>query len=351
MKTFASHPKSEFWSENNNCLPSNVSLKSGKKFKFNCEKCKHEFDCSPHNIDKGHWCPFCCAQRRCPPNKIRNCIHCFNRSFVSHPKAQFWSNDNLILPEEISLNDVRKFKFNCDICKHQFEAKINNIVQLDNWCPFCKHSRRCSSDIIENCNFCFKNSFASHPKAKYWSSNNSPITAKDVALNSNKMFLFNCIECNVEFKVSPNKINLGTWCSNCKKTTEKLVYNWLIDIYDKTNVIHQAKFNWCKSPKTSRFYPFDFCISHTKTIIEIDGCQHFKQVWNWPNPLEQQDRDLLKQKLAIENGYKIVRLVQKEVWKFPEIWKQRLLFFLQNPIYENGIAFLTDELELYKNYL
>lgn len=247
------------------------------------------------------------------------------------------------------MNDIRKFKFNCDICEHQFETRVANIVQLDNWCPFCNHSKRCPSDIIENCDFCFKKSFASHPKAKYWSIKNSPITAKDVALNSNKNFIFDCDECNHEFRSSPNKINqMGCWCSICKLKTEKLVADWLFDNYCQINVIHQAKFNWCKSTTTSRFYPFDLCIPDSKTIIEIDGCQHFEQVSNWRPFLQQQERDRLKQNLAIANGYKIIRMVQKEVWKSPDVWKERLLKFLSNPEYKNNVAFLTDNQDLYK---
>ena len=88
--------------------------------------------------------------------------------FNEHPKAQFWSKKNSLLPENVALNSHKKFIFDCE-CGHEFESNLNNINALNNWCPYCANKKLCD-DI--NCKDCFEKSFASHPKAIYWSDDN-----------------------------------------------------------------------------------------------------------------------------------------------------------------------------------
>ena len=58
-KSFASHEKAKFWSDNNVLKPENIYKCTNKKYWFDCIKCNHEFSSSPNNISKGKWCPFC----------------------------------------------------------------------------------------------------------------------------------------------------------------------------------------------------------------------------------------------------------------------------------------------------
>jgi hypothetical protein len=52
----------------------------------------------------------------------------------------------------------------------------------------------------------------------------------------------------------------------------------------------------------------------------LDGEQHFKQIANWKSPELQLEIDKYKIKCANNNGYKVVRVLQKEVsredWSF-----------------------------------
>lgn len=57
-------------------------------------------------------------------------------------------------------------------------------------------------------------SFASHEKAKFWSDKND-VKAEDVALNSNRKFYFNCLDCKHTFYSSLNNISQNRWCSFC----------------------------------------------------------------------------------------------------------------------------------------
>ena len=46
--------------------------------------------------------------------------------FSQDPRAIFWSERNLIKPNELALNSHKKFWFDCE-CGHTFESCIKNI--------------------------------------------------------------------------------------------------------------------------------------------------------------------------------------------------------------------------------
>jgi very-short-patch-repair endonuclease len=58
-KSFASHERSEFWSDKNTVLPRNIFKQTNKKYIFNCNICKHELLISPNNIYHSRWCSKC----------------------------------------------------------------------------------------------------------------------------------------------------------------------------------------------------------------------------------------------------------------------------------------------------
>ena len=60
-----------------------------------------------------------------------------------------------------------------------------------------------------SCDECFSRSFASHPKAEFWSDKNDDLP-RNVALNSNKSFYFDCNDCNNELYIPPSRINKGS---------------------------------------------------------------------------------------------------------------------------------------------
>jgi len=60
-------------------------------------------------------------------------------------------------------------------------------------------------------------------------------------------------------------------------------------------------------------------------LIELDGPQHFIPVSNWQSPEETQERDLYKMECAINNNYRIIRLIQNDVLKDVFDWKIELM--------------------------
>ena len=59
--------------------------------------------------------------------------------------------------------------------------------------------------------------------------------------------------------------------------------------------------------------------------MEQDGPQHFKQIGDWLSPELTRINDIYKMKCANENGYSMIRLLQKDIWNDRYDWLQELL--------------------------
>jgi len=307
-RSFASHEKAQFWSDKNTLKSRQVTNYTCKKYWFNCT-CGHEFERSPADINrtvKPQWCPYCGNQKLCD----NDCDSCFNRSFASHDKAQFWSNKNTLKPRQVFKRAGKKYWFNCK-CGHEFESRLANIARPDvpSWCAYCCGQAMCVKD---DCTMCLNRSFATHEKAQFWSDKNK-LTPRQVFKSANTKYWFKC-EQGHEFESTVNNvtnINNPKWCALCVNKTEKKLMQHLKLIYN--SVQHQFTPDWCKNPKTKRCLPFDFVIDELNIIIELDGEQHFTQISNWQCPLKTQKRDMYKMKCANENGYTVIRILQEDV--------------------------------------
>lgn len=60
-------------------------------------------------------------------------------------------------------------------------------------------------------------------------------------------------------------------------------------------------------------------------FIELDDPQHFRQVHNWQTPKLTRINDIYKMKCARQNGYNMIRLLQKDVLFNRYDWLQELL--------------------------
>jgi len=187
-KTFAEHPKAQYWhpTKNGNIIPNNVSYGSAKKCWFKCpnEKCLHDFITDPNHVTalkNPTWCPYCCQA----PKKLcieDDCKICHERSFASHSMSSLWHQENNgdITPRNIFINSNKTFWFKCDddSCNHLFDTSIDSITFKKGGCPYCAHKRLCK-DI--DCEPCRRRSFASHPRSKNWDyTKNGDITPRNV---------------------------------------------------------------------------------------------------------------------------------------------------------------------------
>jgi very-short-patch-repair endonuclease len=137
------------------------------------------------------------------------------------------------------------------------------------------------------------------------------------------------ISCNHhgDYKQTPDSHLRGSGCPICVNKTEGKLFKMLQEAYP--SIIRQVKREWCKNIHTNRFLPFDFCIEEYKTIIELDGRQHFEQVSNWLSPEEQFENDRYKEKCGNDNGYSIIRLLQEDVYNDKYDWKTELIYNIE----------------------
>jgi very-short-patch-repair endonuclease len=238
-RSFASNYRAKYWSNKNNIKPEQVYRTSNKAYIFNCDKCNHHFSAKLSNISTNDtWCPYCYGDELCNDNK---CDMCYNRSFANHPKSLQWSNLNEISPRFVLKGSRKKYLLNCDNCNHTYNIIINRILSENADCPYC-FSKLCS-DI--NCNTCYEKSFASHPKAMYWSSENK-LNPRDVRKHSGKKYVFNCDKCNHTFNSYLNNISRDkSWCPYCSIANPLLCSNNnCIHCYERSFASHPMSKYW-----------------------------------------------------------------------------------------------------------
>lgn len=344
-RSFKMCEKSRYWSKKNNTTPRMVSLNANKKHLFDCFNCGHEFSKRLSDVARGKWCPYCCytTQKLCDKE---DCKHCFNNSFASHPRSKYWSSKNIdeegkfISPRSIIKGSANmKRIFECP-CGHSYES----LPCSKSYCPYCSKPPRKLCDK-EDCKQCFEKSFASNPKSKYWSSKN-PDKPRDVFYSSPFDRIFNC-ESNHEFISSMDELSRSNWCPHCNNKTEGKFRDWYINEGFLFTIVCQYRVDWCKNDRY--FLPFDLCIEELKLLIEIDGRQHFEQVLNWESSEIIRGRDKYKMKCALENGYSMIRISQRDIWNDSYDWKTDASKYIR--LYETPtIIYLAKDKSIYNVY-
>ena len=321
QKSFASHEYSNNWNYTlNTKTPREVFKNSNTKYWFTCQDCQHEFSSNLGSIVNGCRCPY---HKKLLCDK-EDCQHCFNNSFASHPKSEYWDFvNNIKKPREVFKSSGKKYWFVCDSCPHSFKNSLDHISR-GRWCPYCCKpcKKLCDKD---DCQHCFKKSFASHSKSKYWHTDKNKLTPRQCCKFKNQKYWFTCNDCNNEFYSSLGCISSGTWCPICVNKTEKKLYNWLLIKYPTLTIKKEFKVDWCKNKDTGRHYRYDFYIKDYKLIIELDGIQHFEYVKHFNNNVEKRQQiDTFKIKCANEHGISIIRILQDDVYYDKTNWQKLL---------------------------
>lgn len=166
------------------------------------------------------------------------------KTFDVHAKSKFWSSKNKGVPSDYALNSHKKCWFDC-ICGHTFEKLLKDINLIDSWCPYCIIPNKKLCGEID-CKTCFDKSFASNEKSKFWSPKNK-ISPIQIAKNSHKIFLFDCI-CGHEFESGLSYINFNNaWCNYC--ANKKLCESNCDLCFKKTFAINDKSKFWSSKNK------------------------------------------------------------------------------------------------------
>jgi len=130
-KSFASLEKSKYWSNKNNIDSRKCLKNSNNKYIFDCQICFHEFKTTLAKITSNkRWCSFCTNQKLCTND---DCKFCYEKSFSSHPKSNYWSEKNKIKPRMCFKQSHKKYIFDCPFCHNEYVSNLTNIYK-GKWC-------------------------------------------------------------------------------------------------------------------------------------------------------------------------------------------------------------------------
>jgi very-short-patch-repair endonuclease len=253
------------------------------KMKYLCI-CKNESFITFGNFQKSVRCTKCSGNEKLTYEYVYN----------------YFKEQNCELLETEYTNALTKMRYIC-ICKNISSIIFSNF-QKGVRCMKCSSTEKLTYEYVYNY---FKEQKCELLETEY--------------INTKIKMKYIC-KCKNESSITFDSFQQGKRCKFCKNKTEKKLFSWLQK--HNFNVDTQVKFDWCKK---KRKLPYDFVIENLKIILELDGAQHFEQVSNWKSPEKTQKNDNLKNKLALKNGYRMIRICQQIVYSDKEDWENQLL--------------------------
>jgi very-short-patch-repair endonuclease len=325
--------------------PEEFTQGSGKKVWWICHKtckedCKHEWESNITNrIRLNSGCPFCAGQK--------NCIH--DSIVYTHPElVKQWhptKNGDLKPSEFKSGSDCTKIWWLCDKrcpqgCPHEWKAVVYSRTSLNCGCPHCCNI----GQLCEHVSIVY-----THPEIlKEWHpSKNGNLKPVDFTKSSPEKPWWICKNGHeFQTKISA-RCYRGQGCAICRNKTGIKLYDYLLSKYP--SLVRELKLETCK---LKRYLPYDFCIPELKTIIELDGNQHFKEIKMFKNSVKESlKRDVFKMQKAIKEGYKIIRIYQEDVYKNDIKFLDEHLLPQINNTKEREAVFISSVDSMYDAYI
>lgn len=137
-------------------------------------------------------------------------------AFSTHETSKQWNYElnGDIKPENVGRGSKLKYWFNClnEKCGHVFEKQVYSLV-FGGGCPYCCNfsSKLCDD---EDCDWCWKRSFASSKYVDRWSSSNT-LTPRQVIKTSTAYHWFYCKVCEHDFQAILRNVSIGKFCAFC----------------------------------------------------------------------------------------------------------------------------------------
>ena len=355
-----------------NCIesdPKKVAKHDNIYCKFLCDNCFHYFILKAcHVVVENKWCPICTLNMEC---SIANCVYCEKNATLSrllNNKNSFFIGLKLnkkvkvIDPSTLYINSISMslLVFQCNECMHVYETSLFNFL-MNKKCIYCKKNELLCDD--KWCKHCFKKSFASfdgttrsnkmkntflvgyYENQKFVHENNP----RNIPIYLNKKLKFYCYVCKKNFEITLFKITeRNKWCQDCMHLTELILHKWLLNNYKDENLIREFSEKWTENKK------YDYCFPDWKILIELDGPHHFIKVNNGKCPLKTQKNDRVKDSIAINNGYSIIRVSQQDVIKNKNKWWHFLKYYIllcKNSSFTQRIMLYNLEEQIHENPL
>lgn len=254
---------------------------SRTKITIICNNCLTNFQQTPNNhISKKQGCPRCYGrQLRSQDEFVKLCskIHenKYDYSITKYTKS--WEKVKIICNEH-----------------GIFEQIANNHLIKKCGCPKCFHLKLGKSKRLTKKEFIKKSKNVHKNKFDY---------SLVEYTNSYTKIKIICKK-HGEFLQVPNDHMNGIGCPRCCSSKgEKKIREWLLE--NKIKFEEQKTFDGLNKMK------YDFYLPNNNILIEYDGEQHFKPIKKFGGVIEfdkTKNRDEIKNKFAIENEMKLIRI-------------------------------------------
>jgi predicted nucleic acid-binding Zn-ribbon protein len=314
----------------------NVEYKGAHtKVDITCLICSKDFPQTPTDHLTGYGCPACGLEktRKAANIKKKKAADEFTKKANATHKEGRYAYDNVKYKDAVT-----KVNITCLICSRDFSQTPDKHLQ-GRGCPVCAVRERAYIKKKKAADEFTKKAIKKHGEGRYAYGN---VEYEDSATKVN----ITCLVCSRDFSQTPDNHLQGQGCPICYNKTEKKVHDYLINHYP--DLIMQFKSKWCKNPETNCYYPFDFCIKEKRVIIELDGRHHFEDVKYWKSSFEDRHAaDLVKQAAANDNGFRVIRLIQEDVWSDKYDWLTELLDNIEDDTKQNIFMCKNDEYDFF----
>jgi rubrerythrin len=186
---------------NGELTPNDLTPNSGRKAWWQCRVCGYEWAAVIANRNRGSGCPSCSGKVATP----ENCL-----SAISPALAAEWyqTKNGDLTPDDVTPNSGMKVWWQCRVCGHEWEARVNSRHQ-GRGCPVCAKQQLATP---ENCLAVANPTLA----AEWHPTKNGVLTPNDVKPMSNKKAWWQCRVCGHEWEaIVSNRNNLHRGCPAC----------------------------------------------------------------------------------------------------------------------------------------
>lgn len=263
------------------------------KIRCKCRICDYEFETTPYVLlssNKGNGC------RKCNGTVTKT-----HEEYIQEIKEKSLN----IIPIEKYQTCHKNILHKCLICNYEWSARPANILN-GKGCPACNGKK---------INIGFNDLWTTHPHIAELLEN--PDDGYKVTYGSGKKFVFKCPNCG-ELRTSAVNMVVRNGFS-CKRCSDGISYpmKFTMCLLEQLKMTFdtEQRFDWCtfynpyKRIDTYGIYDITFEHKNIKYILEVDGYFHYKTN-TMSNQSEEESKyiDAEKDKLAMLNGYKVIRI-------------------------------------------